>query len=132
LSLIILFACVSFGQPSPDGFPEAPGAGTQSLPLKKDRILGLIPNNRTSPNLKDYKPLSPREKFEIARQDPFDRGTVVLTAVFAADAQLGNPNPSFGQGAKGYTRYFGASYGDFIIGNYVRGDLRDGPSSGIT
>jgi hypothetical protein len=119
LSLIILFASVSFAQQSSDGVSEPSGTAPPPLPLKKDRILGLIPNNRTSPSLKDYKPLSAREKFEIARQDSFDRGTVVLAAVFAANAQLGNSNPSFGQGVKGYSRYFGASYGDFIIGNYM-------------
>jgi len=42
-----------------------------------------VPNNRTWPSLKDYKPLSTREKFEIASQDSFDRGTVILAAAFA-------------------------------------------------
>ena len=87
--------------------------------LNRARILGIIPNNRTWPSLKNYVPLSPREKFEIARQDSFDRGTVVLAAVFAADAQFTSASPSFGQGVKGYAHYLGASYGDLIIGNYM-------------
>jgi hypothetical protein len=91
----------------------------QQTPLENKRIFGIIPNNRTSPSLKDYKPLSPQEKFEIARQDSFDRGTVILAAMFAADAQFTNANPSFGQGVRGYSRYFAASYGDFVIGNYM-------------
>jgi len=91
----------------------------QPPPLESKRIFGIIPNNRTWPSRKDYKPLSTREKFEIARQDSFDRGTVILAAAFAADAQLTNSNRSFGQGAWGYARYFGASYGDFVIGNYM-------------
>jgi hypothetical protein len=62
---------------------------------------------------------SQKEKFEIARQDSFDRGTVVLAAVFAADAQFTNAKPSFGQGVKGYAHNLGTSYGDFIIGNYM-------------
>ena len=99
--------------------PRSGGRGLQPPPLESKRILGIIPNNRTSPSLKDYKPLSTGEKFEIARQDSFDRGTVVLAAVFAADGQLTNANPSFGQGVKGYARYLGASYGDFVIGNYM-------------
>ena len=44
---------------------------------------------------------------------------MILAAAFAADAQLSNANPSFGQGIQGYSRYFGASYGDFVIGNYM-------------
>jgi hypothetical protein len=87
--------------------------------VESKRILGVIPNNRTWPSLKNYKSLSAQEKFEIARQDSFDRGTVILAAAFAAEAQLTNANPSFGQGARGYARYFGASYGDFVIGNYM-------------
>jgi hypothetical protein len=86
---------------------------------ENSRIFGIIPNNRTSPSLKNYKPLSPGKKFEIARQDSFDRGTVVLAAIFAADAQLTNANPAFGQGVRGYARNLGTSYGDFVIGNYM-------------
>ena len=115
----LLFASFSFGQQLSDGLAESTSGATQPEQLKKGRILGIIPNNRTWPSLKDYKPLSPREKFEIARQDSFDRGTIVLAAVFAADAQITNSNPSFGQGVKGYSRNFGTSYADFIIGNYM-------------
>ena len=43
----------------------------------------------------------------------------ILAAAFAADAQLTNASRSFGQGVTGYARYFGASYGDFVIGNYM-------------
>ncbi len=44
---------------------------------------------------------------------------MILAAAFAADAQATNANRSFGQGMKGYAQYFGASYGDFVIGNYM-------------
>lgn len=123
--LIILFASayspsLSFcQQASSETFTESVNVAPPPLPLENKRILGIIPNNRTSPSLKDYKPLSPKEKFEIARQDSFDRGTVILAAMFAVDAQLTNANRSFGQGAKGYARYFGTSYADFVIGNYM-------------
>ena len=64
-------------------------------------------------------PISMREKFRIATQDSFDRGTVILAAAFAGEGQLTNSNRSFGQGAAGYGRYFGTSYADFVIGNYM-------------
>jgi hypothetical protein len=123
--LFIIFASayspsLSFGQSSSsENFTESVNVAPQRLPSENRRIFGIFPNNRTSPSLKDYKPLSPTEKFEIARQDSFDRGTVFLAAAFAADAQRTNANPSFGQGVKGYTRYFGAAYGDLIIGNFM-------------
>jgi hypothetical protein len=129
--LIILSACwpsLSRGQqPSfvdltePESVTPLPPSKTppQSAPVESKRIFGIIPNNRTWPSLTDYKPLSPKQKFEIARQDSFDRGTVILAAAFAGDAQLTNANRSFGQGTLGYARYFGASYADFVIGNYM-------------
>ena len=55
----------------------------------------------------------------IATQDSFDRGTVILAAAFAGEGQLTNANRSFGQGVAGYGRYFGTSYADFVIGNYM-------------
>jgi hypothetical protein len=123
--LIILFAStcfpsLSFGQQaslvsSTDPVTAAP----PPLPAENKRIFGIIPNNRTWPTLQGYKTLSTREKFQIARQDSFDRGTVILAAAFAGDAQLTNANPSFGQGTRGYARYLGASYADFVIGNYM-------------
>ena len=87
--------------------------------LAPKRILGVIPNYRTSPTLKDYAPLRPKEKFKIASQDSFDRGTLVLGALFGGEAQLAKSTPSFGQGVAGYARYFAASYTDFVVGNYM-------------
>src|SRR5258708_3449095 len=82
-------------------------------------IFGIIPNYRTSPSLKDYKPISAAEKFKIARQDAFDQGTVALAAVFAGLGQLDNSNASFGQGVQGYAHRWALSYADYAIGNYM-------------
>ena len=66
-----------------------------------------------------YQPISAREKFKIARQDSFDRGTFLLAAAFAGQSQLSNDNRAFGQGVEGYAQYFGAAYADFVIGDYM-------------
>jgi hypothetical protein len=50
------------------------------------RIFWVIPNFRTSPTLLEYKALSTGEKFKIARQDAFDRGTVALALLFGGEA----------------------------------------------
>lgn len=89
-----------------------------SYPESK-RILGVIPNYRTSPSLQDYEPLTTREKFKVASEDAFDRGTIALAAFFGGEGQLTNSNRSFGQGVAGFSRYWGASYGDFVIGDYM-------------
>jgi len=83
------------------------------------RLLWVVPNYRTAPSVKDFERITPKEKFKIASQDSFDRGTVALGAMFAGVGQLSNSNPSFGQGAAGYGRYFGTAYADFVIGDYM-------------
>jgi hypothetical protein len=97
----------------------APVADTTAAPHSDKHILGIIPNFRTSPTLDEYKPISPGEKFKIARQDSFDRGTFLLAAAFAGQSQLSNDNRAFGQGVQGYAQYLGAAYADFVIGNYM-------------
>lgn len=83
------------------------------------RILGIIPNFRTSPSLQNYEPLKSRQKLKIASEDAFDRGTIGLAAVFGGQGQLTNANRAFGHGGAGFGRYFGAAYGDFVIGDYM-------------
>jgi hypothetical protein len=122
---LVALACspsLSFGQSFEvvtESVSVAPQPPPAPLPVESKRILGIIPNNRTWPSLTDYKPLTSKEKFEIAEEDSFDRGTLILAAIFAADAQATNANRVFGQGVKGYAQYFGASYADFVIGNYM-------------
>ena len=82
-------------------------------------ILGIIPNYRTFASLENYKPLTRGEKFKIASEDSLDRGTFALAGLFGGLGQLTASNKSFGQGSAGFARYFGSSYGDLLIGNYM-------------
>ena len=118
--LLIFFAAMSsisllYGQQEPGRLLAAVSVtvtAAQTPPSESRRIFGIIPNNRTLPSLTNYQPISAKEKFEIARQDSFDRGTVILAAIFAADSQFSDANPAFGQGVRGYSRYFGTAYAD--------------------
>jgi hypothetical protein len=83
------------------------------------RIFWIIPNYRTSPSLKEYKPLTAHEKFAIAAQDSLDPGTFMLAAAFGGEAQFFSSSPSFGHGVTGYARYALASYGDWVTGNVM-------------
>jgi hypothetical protein len=105
-------------QPLQPGTPKTSGSDASSQ-VESKRIFGIVPNFRTSPSLDNYEPLRPAEKFKIASQDAFDRGTVALAALFAGESQLTNATPSFGQGAAGYGRYFATSYADYWIGDYM-------------
>jgi hypothetical protein len=91
-------------------------AATQSAEQEEKRLFGIIPNYRTSPSLLHYKPLSARQKFRLAAQDSFDRGTFLLAAAFAGEGQLTKANPSFRQGVEGYAHYFVTA--DWSIGDY--------------
>jgi hypothetical protein len=108
----------SLVDPSYPESTEAVNAVDSQQPESK-RLLGIIPNYRTSPSLQNYKPLTADEKFKIASQDALDRGTFVLAAFVGGESQLTNGNRSFGQGAAGFGKYWGASYGDFAIGDYM-------------
>jgi hypothetical protein len=124
---VLLIAVILAGVALP---AQAPGDGvahsqvsqnTQSSPPEAEpkRIFGLLPNYRTSASLQDYKPLTIKEKFKVAGEDAFDRGTIALSAMFGGLAQLNNAEPRFGHGLPAYARYFGTSYGDFAIGDYM-------------
>ena len=94
--------------------PAAPQPDTNS-----NRILWIIPNFRTTGELRNYQPISAAAKFKIARQDTFDRGTIALAGLFAGEAQFANSDRSFGQGVGGYAHYAATSYADFAVGNYM-------------
>lgn len=91
----------------------------ETQPREDKRLFGLVPNYRTSATLSPYRPITTKEKFGIASQDSFDRGTIALGAAFGGVSQITNGNPSFGQGVAGYGRYFSTAYADLVIGDYM-------------
>jgi hypothetical protein len=97
-------------------------AGAPPIALSQEptpgHVLWLVPNFRTTEEGKKTA-LSPKEKFKIARRDTFDRGTVALAAVYAAESQLSRSQQSFGNGPGAYARYWATGYADFAIGNFM-------------
>jgi hypothetical protein len=112
---LALFACVAQGQQNALVDPIQPASASP----ESKRLLGIIPNYRTSPSLEHYEPLTSGEKFKIATQDAFDRGTFGMAVLFGGESQLTNANRSFGQGAAGFAKYSAAAYGDFAVGDYM-------------
>jgi hypothetical protein len=109
LGIVALGPMCGFGQQSAHDDDKAPAK----------HVLWIIPNFRTSLDSKEYKPIAPKEKFRIAAQDTFDRGTIALAAVFAAGSQYNRSDPSFGEGVGAYAHYWATAYADFAIGNYM-------------
>jgi hypothetical protein len=110
--MIVLTSGAVFSQ------PPAPAGSAPNEPEPK-RLLWIIPNFRTASLQAKYTPLTTRQKFSIATQDSFDRGTIVLGLFFGGVAQLTDSNRSFGQGVRGYAHYAGTAYGDYVIGDYM-------------
>jgi hypothetical protein len=98
---------------------QTPADSTNAAPHVDKHVLGIIPNFRTQETPAVYTPITTREKFRIAAQDSFDRGTIALAALFAGQSMLSGDNRSFGTGVGGYSKYLGAAYADFVIGNYM-------------
>lgn len=98
---------------------QSQSATSDSATKESKRLFWIIPNYRTAPTIKDFEPITPKEKFKIAGEDAFDRGTIGLAAIFGGVGQLSNSDRSFGQGGAGYGRYFGTAYGDLVIGDYM-------------
>ena len=125
---VALFPARSSAQPqAPDRLSQLIPAENQEQPAAPDgdgsdehkRILGIIPNYRSSPPLTNYAPLTAGDKFKVAGQDAFDPGTFALAGLFAAEAQWTGATPSFGHGVPAYARYFVASTADFMIGDFM-------------
>jgi hypothetical protein len=93
-------------------------AEVQIKDQEKQRVLGIIPNFYVS-YLPNAVALSPKQKFELAWRSSVDPFTFVAIGAIAGGQQAGNELSGYGQGAQGYARRYGASYGDVVIGTFL-------------
>lgn len=86
-------------------------AQAQIKAAEQQRIFGAIPNFYVTyyPN---PAPLSPKQKFELAWKTSVDPVTFVFTGAIAGINQAANVFPTYGQGAQGFAKYYGAAYAD--------------------
>jgi Carboxypeptidase regulatory-like domain len=89
---------------------------------EKQRVLGVLPNFYVT-----YDPaalsLTPRQKFELAWKSTIDPVNFGITAGIAGIEQADNQFGGYGQGAQGYAKRFGASYGDFLTSTFIGGAI---------
>jgi hypothetical protein len=93
-------------------------AEVQIKDQEKQRVLGIIPNFFVS-YVPDAVALTPKQKFELAWRSSVDPFTFVAVGAAAGVQQAGNSLSGYGQGAQGYARRYGASYGDVVIGTFL-------------
>jgi len=87
---------------------------------EKQRVFGVIPNFYVS-YVPDAAPLKPKHKFELAWKTSTDPFTLLAVGAIAGAFQAGNRWSGYGQGAEGYAKRFGATYGNVVIGTYLGG-----------
>jgi hypothetical protein len=117
--------------PSPDNqqsASEPPAAVSPAKPIDEnkpgakvnDRIFGVIPNYRTVEDERlEPTRLGTGEKFKLGLQDSFDYFAYPAAGVFAGIDMAQRQTQSFGQGAAGFAKYYGAAFADQTIGNMM-------------
>jgi len=93
-------------------------AQEQMKDQEKQRVLGVIPNFYVS-YVPNAAPLNARQKYELAWKATVDPATFLVTGVIAGAQQATNAYKGYGQGAQGYAKRYGATYGDIIIGTFI-------------
>ena len=83
------------------------------------RILGIIPNYRAVSANTHLPPLSLKGELWLATQDTFDYSNFILVGVLAGVDMAQKSQPSFGQGAEGFGKYYWHVFVDGGIENYM-------------
>jgi CheY-specific phosphatase CheX len=84
----------------------------------KQRVLGVIPNFYVT-YIPDAAPLTPKQKYHLAARLNIDPAYIVTAAGVAGVQQARNEFSGYGQGAQGYAKRFGATFGDFTMSNLL-------------
>ena len=98
---------------------DANSLGNIAKVKQSKRILWILPNYRSVSADTQLPPLSLKAKFWLATQDSFDYSSFVSAGLFAGISQANKSYPEFGQGAKGYGRYYWHALTDQAVGNYM-------------
>ena len=107
------------GEPPPSGITSGSIAvDPLSEGRQTKRILFMIPNFRAVSADQQLPPQSVKEKFKTATLDSVDYSSFIFVGGQAAVAQANSSYPEFGQGARGYGRYYWHTLADAINENY--------------
>jgi Carboxypeptidase regulatory-like domain len=89
---------------------------------EKQRLLFIVPNFYVS-YVPNPAPLTQGQKMRLALRSMVDPYQFINTGVNAGWDQWHNNEPGYGQGAAGFTRRYGADYGDVVSGTFVGAGL---------
>ncbi|MCU1296463.1 MAG: hypothetical protein JWO91_741 [Acidobacteriaceae bacterium] len=133
LILVLVFSftlscsLASFGQePKPVASPNTPPPGPaqkseQEKEIEKkeqsQRILGVVPQFGVT-SRHDAPPLTPGGKFHLFTKAAFDPVEFGLVGLQAGISQAENEFPSYGPGAEGYAKRYGAAFADEVSSGF--------------
>jgi hypothetical protein len=117
VSLLVAGCCFAAQAQLPNA-PSATNNPSATQPAKQHRGIGpyLGSGNAADP----YEPLSTRQKFGFAARSSFGPLTYPEVALVAAINQASDGQPSWGQGAEGFGKRYGAAFSDQAINTMLR------------
>jgi hypothetical protein len=87
----------------PDAQQTTPAS---SQPQQTKRIMGIMPNFSAVSADTKLPPQTPKEKFVIAAKNSFDYSSFIIAAIQSGINFASDSYPEFGEGAKGYGKYY--------------------------
>jgi hypothetical protein len=105
--------------PTPATKPSDPNNPDEQYGKQNKRILWVIPNYRAVSANTHLPPLSFKGELWLATQDTFDYSSFIYVGALAGIAMASKSEPSFGQGAEGYGKYYWHVFADGAIENYM-------------
>src|ERR1700723_283860 len=105
--------------PKPQVNPSTPNNPNEEYGKQNKRILWVIPNYRAVSANAHLPPLSFKGELWLATQDTFDYSDFIFVGALAGVDMAGKSQPSFGQGAEGFGKYYWHVFVDGAIENYM-------------
>ena len=105
--------------PTPKVNPAEQNNPNDQSGKQSKRILWIIPNYRAVSANTNLPPLSFKSELWLATQDTFDYSDFIFVGGLAGIAMAGKSQPSFGQGAEGFGKYYWHVFVDGGLENYM-------------
>lgn len=107
------------GEAKPAQVPDAPSQKKSQKELEAEkqeqsyRVMGIVPMFSTT-SRHNPTPLTSKEKFHLFVRSAFDPVNFVIIGAQAGISQAQNSFDSYGQGAEGYAKRYGAAFADSV------------------
>jgi hypothetical protein len=105
--------------PKPQASPSTPTSPDEGYGKQNKRILGIVPNYRAVSANVHLPPMSFPSELWLATQDTFDYSDFIFVGALAGLDMASKSQPTFGQGAEGFGKYYWHVFADTGIENYM-------------